>query len=241
MYCEGWINCNGLIYSENLLWQFVEEVLVDLQEDEVYIAMLAARKKYGEVSTSQEMLDTLIMKDNSPEYILRKMRKFAHVSYVYRDKKTENYIPPTAMVIYIDLSPKSTIKAYNILFNEYINELYNYTQNSDYPVENFRRINSRMFSAIARATSYKPYYIVDIDNKDEDLLQKVYDMLDIHVAWISETRGGYHLIVERNQNAGKILHTEIIDMTNVEVQSKQAMTPLPGTLQGSFPVKRIEL
>lgn len=60
----------------------------------------------------------------------------------------------------------------------------------------------------------------------------------INIKWISETHGGYHVIVERNDESGKIIYNDIRGMPNVEIL-KEPMTPIPGVLQGNFEVVEI--
>ena len=76
---------------------------------------------------------------------------------------------------------------------------------------------------------------MDIDKKDEIILNKVICLLSGHIKFVSETHGGYHVIVNRNKETGKIIHLHIKDMPCVEIM-RDPMTVIPGTIQGGFDV-----
>ena len=68
---------SDLVVNLDNLKKFVDTLCLPLKDDEVYIAMLVARKKYGGVSRSEEMLDYTIITRN--ERIVPRIRKLAYI------------------------------------------------------------------------------------------------------------------------------------------------------------------
>lgn len=226
-----------LLVDEDILREFCRFCIPKLEEDEVLIAMIAARKKYGEVSRSQEMLDKLILKRSDENYIVRKMRKFCYIDSCYVDKNTGKELSNKCMAVYIDLLPRHVIDAVKIFNNEVYNwifEVLNYSIDRSI----FRKIDNKLFSAIARSSARRWCCVIDIDSNDKKILNKVTKCVGDYIFWISKTRGGYHVLVEYNKEVGKIIYNELYKYECIELFRKQAMTPVPGTLQGGVLVKR---
>ena len=250
---------DNLLIDEIMLRSFCESVLHSLMDDEVYIVMLAARKKYDDtLRRSTEMLDTLILRDNSSDYIYRKLKKFLYVGEhddIYYDNTAESNIPSKSMVAYIDIAPKSTIKAFIKFTKDYLDRIYELHTNSIFGnsinVNNYRvfkKFTTNFFSCLAQSTSQRNHIIVDIDKKDKRLLKstlnKIYNQFPKeehnYIQWVSETRGGYHIILEYTKPLSEFLHKTIKPSSKyIEVNNKNTMTPIPGTLQGGFLVKGV--
>lgn len=254
----------SLIKNEEETKHFIETVLQPLKNDEVYIVILTARKKYcPTISSSLEVVSRDIIRNNDTNKIMRKLKKMSIVEGLYTDKN-EDIIPNEAFTLYILPEPRSMLKAYNE-FNKDINQ-WNYENLiksnivEDSNLELYRKLDLKLFSAIHRSKSKSKYFIIDIDKKDETLLNNILYFIKAkenkedlgielqigylytsNIAWISETRGGYHVILNRNDETGKIIH-EIMNrkMEFVEFR-KETMTPIPGTLQGGFVVKEYKL
>jgi hypothetical protein len=103
------------------------------------------------------------------------------------------------------------------------------------------------------------YKQIDLDTKDIDKVRSVRDLLsslNIHVTMCIETRGGFHMLFPRNANKdtmkslyefkqktsskkpdinGKIVTDYWFSITN------QPMVIMPGTYQGGFPAKIVDL
>jgi hypothetical protein len=82
---------------------------------------------------------------------------------------------------------------------------------------------------------------MDIDEKNVGLLEKILREKDLDPLWITETRGGFHVILEHSKENCRKIYELSRDYKQIENQSHQAQTPVPGTLQGGFLVKRFEL
>mgnify|MGYP000571889352 CR=1 FL=1 len=230
-----------LLKDEELLKSFCDRVLPELKDDEVLLSVLIARKKYGAFSKSERVLDRVILKDSSPDYVLRKIRKLSFVESCYYDSKAEREVSSDVMVIYIDVQPKSFLRAFSILSREVGEWTYQAIVSEDFDRGVFKRLDSKLFSALARSTSRQPYYLLDIDSKDSKTLREVVDLLGEEVVWISETRGGYHVIVNRSKEMGSLIYSRLSTRKEIEISTKQGLTPAPGTLQGGFLVRRVEL
>ncbi len=248
----------SLIKNEEETKHFIEKVLQPLNNDEVYIVVLTARKKYcPTISSSLEVVSRDIIRNNDTNKIMRKLKKMSIVEGLYTDKN-EDIIPNEAFALYILPEPRSMLKAY-MEFTKNINE-WNYENLvksntvEDSNLELYRKLDLKLFSAIHKSRSRSKYFIIDIDKKDETLLKNIVYFVkkDEHkedlgipyisnIAWISETRGGYHVILNRNEETGKAIH-EIMKRKFEFVEfRKETMTPIIGCSQGGFIVKEYKL
>jgi len=226
----------SLVWDCDQIKEFVEKALPKLEKDEVFIMMLCARKKYcSELKRSEEGLCQKVIRTNDPKIVTQKIEQITSSPYFQDGEK----IPQKAMAVYIDPNPKSTIKAFSTFVKETMNQVYSLTQNQDESVYNyFRKLDVRLFSAIHRSTSRRWCWIIDVDKKDQSLLHEILTKLGENTIWVTETRGGYHVLVRATKTAGKIIFTEIVKVQDVEIQ-KEAMTPIPGTIQGGFKVRKV--
>lgn len=224
-----------LIYDFDEVKNFIERILMRLEDDEVYILLLGVRKKWCPgLSRSEEVMDRDMIKNNDPDKILRKIRKISCIDGIYVDRYTLKEVPIDCFTIYCVLDPRSTLKGYS----EFISDINKWIYDSfkgDTNLELYRKMDVKLFSAIHKNRSRSLYWVVDIDVKDEELLDKIIGLLTGHIIWLSETHGGFHVIVDRNNETGKIIYENIRGMENVEIL-KDAITPVPGTLQGGFRV-----
>jgi hypothetical protein len=231
---------NSLIYDVDEIKDFVTRVLAPLEDDEVYILLLNTRKKYckEELSRSEEILGRELIRDNDVQKTLRKINKIARTDGIYVDRNTLRPVPIHCMAVYCLTDPRSTLKGYGEFIEDINRWIYESFKGESKNLELYRRIDIKLFSAIHKNRSRRLFSIIDIDKKDETILDDVTDLLKGHIKWVSETHGGFHVIANRVYDAGVIIYTEIVDMEDVEVL-KEPMTPLPGTLQGGFQVKGI--
>jgi len=229
-----------LIKSQKGMRHFLDFVLPELKNDEVFTVILAARKKYSSlISRSSEMLDKLIIKTNDIDRIICKLRKFGAVEKVYTDYNTGDFIPLEPMVMYIDLHPKSIIKALSFYFHKEVDEMmYNSIASNDFDLKQFRKVDTKLFSAISRSSDRKIYAILDFDAKDIDFLRDILDLKGIAPIWITETRGGYHAIFNYSKEVARSVYELSSEHSKVEMQHKTALTPIVGTLQGGFRVRK---
>lgn len=231
---------SGLICDLIEVKDFIERTIAKLEDDEVYILLLNTRKKYCpiELSRSEEVLGREIIRYNDIDKILRKIKKISCVTGVYVDRNTLKDVPLNCMALYILLDPRSTLKGYGEFIEDINKMIYDSFKGESKNLDLYRRIDVKLFSAIHKNRSRRLFIIIDIDKKDEAILNKVTDLLKGHIIWISETHGGFHVISSKDYDAGVIIYTQIVGMEYVEIL-KEPMTPLPGTLQGGFEVRGI--
>jgi len=118
----------------------------------------------------------IIIKEGSIEEIIMKIRRMAYVDRCYISQKTGKYINSECMVMYIDLEPRSSIKAMNELFKQYNDELVlNAFGLKDKNYRNLKRYLSwsKIRSVLAKNKSRRLYCDIDIDIKDEILLNEI--------------------------------------------------------------------
>lgn len=230
----------NLVYDIEEIKDFAKKILMKLEDDEVYILLLSTRKKYCpvELYRSEEVLGRELIRQNDLDKIIRKVKKITCVSEVYADRNTLKDVNLNCMAVYVLLDPRSTLKGYGEFIEDINKWIYESFKGESKNLELYRRIDIKLFSAIHKNRSRGLYIVVDIDKKDETILDKITDLLNDNIRWVSETHGGYHVIVEKNDDTGTIIYKNIIGMEYVEVL-KDPMTPMPGTLQGGFQVKGI--
>ena len=230
-----------LVYDKQKIREWIEKVVPEPEGDEVFIAIICARKKYSPIiSRSEEMLDKVILKGDKSS-IFRRLCKFLRVEEGdYIDFNTKEPIPLEAMVAYFDLYPRSTLKAISPWFKTINQWLYDAITNPEFDRATFRKIDTKLFSAIAKSNSRKPVRVVDIDNKD--IIDEILPLVP-KPDWITETRGGYHLIYqvtnsEMLKELGKTFHELVAGKYKgiIEIQWHHAQTVIPGTIQGGFKV-----
>jgi len=226
-----------VIWNRKQVEDFAKTVLAPLEKDEVYLMLLAARKKYWpELPRSEEVLKREIVRRNDPLYFYQKVVRLFPQPTAYIEYNTGKPIPLEAMVIYVVVNPKSCVKAFTKFKKEVDDWMYELAVSEKPDFERFRRLDLKLFSAIHRSTSRHLYWLVDMDKHDIDLLKSVARRIgDENIVWVSATRGGFHLIVRKTEETGKLLFTEIAEIPDVEVK-KEAMTPVPGTEQGGYSV-----
>jgi len=219
--------------------RFIECAVPQLRDDEVLVLVAFLRRKYGGV---QRLLCREILRDTEPDYVVSKIRRMLAVL---------NTVDSSAGVLYIDLTPKSTIRALNL----FCTEMFGWLSQSasagagGFDRRLFKRLDAKLFSAIHRSTSRKPYLLIDIDSQGDEVgvvQELIYKHFDKDIVWVSRTRGGYHYIINRTgetiRTLSQLLYVadrEKIDaaiLDKVEVRS-EVMTPVPGTLQGGVMVE----
>lgn len=231
---------SDLIYDIEETKNFVDRILGQLEDDEVYILLLNARKKWcPKLSRSEEVMNRELIRDNDLDKILRKIKRIGSVNGIFVDKGTLIEIPNNCFAVYCLLDPRSTLKGYGEFISTINKWIYESFMGDSKNLDLYRRIDIKLFSAIHKKKSRGLFFVIDIDKKDEAILNKVTGLLAGHIEWVSETHGGYHVIVKKTYDTGIIIYKEITGMEYVEIL-KDPTTPLPGTLQGGFKVVGIK-
>lgn len=237
----------SLLVDEMELRRFYETVVPDLQANECIIMMLAARKKYySGLARSEECLRREVLRYKDWNNFLRKVKRLTMVKDLYVDEDGKE-IPMDAFAAYIVLDTKNAVKAWIMLQKEMSDKLYQLALGDETVLDAFRKVDVRWFSCLHRSKGRKLYWLIDIDAKSKDVLCGVVDAVEKHnVVWVSETRGGYHVIVKANDMSARSIFREkrierIEEEYGVAIEvHKEPMTPLPGCLQGGFVVRGIK-
>jgi len=186
----------------------------------------------------------------------------------YRTKCLVMNIPKETMAIYISLSLHNTVKAgmdFVSALNRLIYQLIRVDNEFEYVasdpnevirkrgeiLKNFTRNHIKYLSELHKA-SKNSFVLVDIDSQDEEVLINTLQIIKENTGsspvWITRTHGGYHLIFDPYSELLKFLFRDLKKkVESIGFQSdvieikKKAMTPVPGTLQGNFLVRRYKL
>ena len=255
-----------LIHDENEVKWFFDKVLPPLAPAEIYFFSLSARNKYLTTEEREmyglgrtEMFEKTIVRERNWEKFIKKIRRLECDTRGYVTRKNLP-IPSKTMVLYVNINPSNTLKAIgmlNKLLNEYFQEMGSLALKGG-DTENFinriNKIDNNLMSYYQQATGTVHWVDFDFDvPKDINIVDysteilKEFEISNFH--WI-DTKSGYHCLVDSKQirfNPNDLLKKieEVLlaeNMINSEekyeiIYNKNAMVPLPGTLQGGHPVR----
>jgi hypothetical protein len=256
-----------LLVDKNEFLKFYDK-LYELEKDEVFFLCLSARNKYltdeerKEFSLGRtEMFGREFVYEKSIdkfELILKKL----DLTLEYRTTSNGSRIPDKAMVVYFNLNPTSTIKAYQAFQEEMNKELFLLLNNirsnnqTEMNYDRFRKSQSILKTQFQKYPSRKVFLDIDCDTKDTSVVCGICSFLKKYNVdyFVIQSQGGYHVIIKKDTMPkdklfGKALFQDIIPTANDCVCSgggeviinKNEMIPLPGTLQaGNHLVKIID-
>ncbi len=240
-----------LIQDQKEFDRFVD-ILPDLIRDEVYFLSLSARNKYLTSEEREEfdlgrteMFSRQIAFDKDGiKLAMNRMRADLDV----RRTRNGSLIPEKCLVVYMNIHPSSTVKAYRAFsaqmdrhYEEAFQGVLNGSQASDMWIP-FRRINTNLMNHIQKSASRKIMVDIDIDGEDSlesnMLLGEVVQFLTEKAVpyHAIQTQGGYHVLVEHRFSGKDVPLFKVISRldkgTTGEVKfNSNAMVPIPGTLQ----------
>ena len=238
-----------LIANRKTLQFYIDNVLPELIQDEVYFLSLSARNKY--LTEEERKYYGLGRTEMFSRVIVRSKQDFdkairqLEANHLARLTKNKLLIPKKCLVLYININPVSTVKATGNFVEEFLqaqNELVISLQNQKQSnFDWFRYADRKYLNCLQKATSRKLWMDFDIDSENysivDELIQSIGDVTHLSI----ETRSGYHLLIYQpdlnNKNAGKYLFAKLNELKkkypDVEImQNKNAMIPLPGSYHG---------
>ena len=206
------------VYDENQIIEFGKLFLPQLQSDsplndKCLILFLMARKKYlkeevhifenlRKVSLPRKIITSLDPKQLAREIRRMECNKLGFTIYggsnnkEEKEKQKDIILPTNALIVYMDVQPKSALKALNKLHEQAINEVLHLSLKEEQEEEEkqkdkknksnnkqekikFNRLYSEYLGKIHTTNSNDPtslYSIgdVDVDTKDKDLLKHLY-------------------------------------------------------------------
>ncbi|MGV9198800.1 MAG: hypothetical protein ACOC4M_08170 [Promethearchaeia archaeon] len=231
-----------LIKDIETVKDFLDKVVPDIKDDEMLMYFIFARKKYcPEISNHHQMIYRGTFTNTDPTYMISKIKSLERDYYKLETGEKYN---EECLSIYIDCHPKSGLKSY-IHFTDRMNKLLYQIHKDTDQIKQFGKIRKHFMSEIHKANSRKPYILIDIDSTDYGLVTDIINYFR-HIknkepAWVSKTHGGYHIILKKDGEIGKIVYrdfkeTAMYKLFDVEIKG-DCTTPIPGTLQGGNPVK----
>ncbi len=255
-----------IVYDEDEVKWFFENVLPELSPTEVYFLSLSARNKYLSKSEREfyefgrtEMFQKTVVRKRNWEKFIRSIYKLECNEKGYTTKNNLP-IPQKTIVCYININPSDTLvalKKFSDLLNEYNLEMASLLHKGGDKENFFNRLNkidNNLLTYYQQATGTKHYIDIDIDlkNKDERIIQEISSYVEsrgiTRYFWI-DTRSGYHLLVKKEEvkfNINEVSNYALAFATsngifNPEtdeiIVNKNAMIPVPGTLQGGYQVR----
>lgn len=226
-----------------------------LENDEVFIILGGARKKYArtedDISASHEIVTRQIVKENDFHLFNQAIRKTKAVLQVATDKNTRKDFPDHVHVIYISINPRSSFKAKmrtDMKFVDYYRDLI-YSEKEETREMAFmqiKRFNVHYFSELQKASSRKKRGIIDLDSKNINILRDLIQAVTLeYLYFVTETRGGFHLIYNRKANEYLLGREKKLERIREKFGLypndldifKDRLTPIWGTEQGGFLVK----
>lgn len=215
----------SLIADENVIRNFYNTVLNNLESHEVNFVSIAARKKYlteKEASViklgNTQMLGKTVIKENNVEKFLNRIKQLDAQSSFYEDFDG-NIIPRTCMSYYININPSSVLKT----LHEFKNVLASYDLEATYLLMNnnaqkkeeyFGRLKTlvnKMYTCFQTCRSKKRWIDIDCDVTDTDI-ESLFNVAKEFVASNKKfegckvvgivTRGGLHILLSTDNLKG---------------------------------------
>lgn len=220
-----------VITQPELLTEFIDTVLPNLEPHEKFYVCLFARAKYCKdithISSDKAQLKRFVA---TKENLYNKISQLETSFGTYLQKGIA--IPQEALALYISINPRNMKKAsVNLLV-----KLAQSIANND-PEPN---CHQEALSQIQKSKSRTIYVDFDIDSKSYTPAY-IADTLDLILGKTAKyeiliTRGGYHVLIEPStveEKFKKTWYQEMSKLFDVD-QIGDQMIPVPGTYQGGF-------
>jgi hypothetical protein len=252
-----------LIYNEEVVKNFVENYLPDLEQGEVYFTSLSARNKY--LTTEEREEYSLCKTEMFERKLVRRKEKFLPVlrryecdemAYVTRNGKP---IPEKAIVCYLNINPSSAVKAASEVMAKIQEDalmVVNSQSHADQTIRGLEKLDIKVMNAFQRNKGTRHFIDIDFDIPDSeesyDLFQEcVQKLIEKELKFfVVQTKGGFHVVVHKSSI--KFNYTFLLEAMEYEFQclvsseeekdkievfqNKNEMIPVPGTYQGGFEV-----
>ena len=209
---------NSLIWSEEELTKFYNEIFQPLELNEVQFISLSARNKYLSEEQKQEIRlggTQMLFKTVLREYNLRKFMAKVHQideSSKYYYSLNDKEIPRECLCYYANINPSDTLKAtkeFKQLLDEYDEETVRVAMSEKRDVTKFENIMRRytnlhnnLLTCYQNSRSRRVWVDFDLDFIDidkKDMASDIIFLMNIFVnRWdsvhIIDTRGGIHFL-----------------------------------------------
>lgn len=217
-----------IIQNEEILQDFVDNYLPNLEQSEAFYVALFARRKYApEVPWIKSDKAQLRRFTSTKERLIGKIRQLQVPVGAFNVKGVD--IPQEALALYITINPRCFKKATKnalIKFAHLVTQEYNgYNPHQE------------VYSEIHKAKSYTYKIDFDFDGIDgKELMAHLNECINPAAYDILSTRGGYHVLVNPNIVADeyrKTFYQRISNHPACDVKGDN-MIPVPGCVQGDF-------
>ena len=222
-----------IIIDEQILKDFIEKFLPDLEPHEQFYVCLFSRSKYcnsiegiTHIKSDKQQLKRFT---SNKEMLFYKIKQLECPIDSYRQK--ELAIPQESLAIYINPNPRDFKKAARhtlIRFANLITE--NYSSNMYNP-------HQEVMSEIQKSKSRSVYFDMDFDGVTlEELQQATKDKINSNCLTYLKTRGGYHLLVKLDEIESqykKTWYNNLTSISGIDIKG-DCMIPIPGCTQGNF-------
>lgn len=238
------------------LRKFFDIVLPPLTNEEVFFVSMSARNKqlteeerrYYDLGRT-EMFERKIIREKNWMIFHRTIRKFE----MHEEGLTGRSgvaLPSKCLIIYFNVNPCNMVQAYRLFEEEMIENVYNLVSGRGSDPAFFKRMDRLMMNAIQKSKGEKHYIDIDIDINKEGfgLLLEFLDALKKEGVeyFLVDTKGGFHVLLKKetihfnytlliNEFREKIKGVPEFDLVEIE-PNRNGMIPLPGCLQGDYPV-----
>lgn len=222
-----------VICDEKLMLDFIDS-LPDTTADERYYFCLFGRKKYcKDIKQIKSDKSQLSRKLATKDLLFSKIEQMECPLDTYT--QGDESIPQEALALYINPNPRSLHKATCQGLERLAKAISTKSVGFNPQAE--------LMSCIQRCASRKPFVDFDIDYKEDWVFDYAANILPKDTYRILETRGGYHVLVE----PAKIKEVDKKNNSWYRGMSERAdihgdcMIPMPGSYQGGFVPKFVEI
>lgn len=259
----------SIIYDEEELHYFYDNIVQKLNTAEVMFVSLSARNKYltkeerekYELGRTEMFAKTLVKKDGFLEFI-KKLRRFECNKDGYLTKNGQ-HIPEEALSCYFNINPSNTILALSSFKNYIVEiekhatlELFRGIKLDDFIVNAYSNLDNTFLSFVQRSRAKKHWIDIDMDidkgfepYKNEIIISNLREW-NVEYHFI-DTKSGYHLLLKKDtvkMNPAYIISAITLEYKNSKFYkggapeimiNKNEMIPLPGTYQAKHKVRMI--
>jgi len=247
---------NILIYDVKQIKQYADLFLPCIDEDphNVLYLYLASRRKYcPDMKKDKTCFEKKLLTEFDGDYLCKMIRRYEALVPIH-------IVPKESLVVYCAINPRSALKGATKLQNKISTYLEDYILNNQNSLS-LRKIESIYKSCVHSSVAERRYIELDIDTKDEKVIEKVKQFLTSdylsYLVCTIETHGGYHVVFKDMDKIlkqrmyrhftsklykfqGTNIKGKSITKSYVDVRSDPAQ-PIPGTIQGGFNVRFCDL
>lgn len=219
-------DCYQIITDRPALESFTDW-LPDHSNEECYFYALFCRPKYSADIKKSGGGSLLFRGISDKKSLIRKFQQLECPIGSY--EKAGQPVPQEALALYVNPNPRN-------LFSATLNSLCKLAENIKYGHKTASP-HKEALSCIQTSAGDKTFLDFDIDTKDPDVIKKAINILGKGLGNIIETRGGYHVLVRRDQISQieeKMWHKKMSELADV---TGDCLVPVVGSYHGGFTPK----